>query len=184
VEADNGGKILMSKYSREKQEMYEWYKGHGICPQCRIQDAEPGKTLCFDCLEKARVRANKYNKKHVKEKSQRDRERYYKRKEEGRCVKCGKPSLKGTLCVECAVKNNRRGNERNHKEGKCFPDGLRTELGICKWCNEKAVDGSIYCEKHLEQKQKIIAENAKKCTDESRKLIRASIKAIFANRVS
>lgn len=164
------------------ESIYYWYKSHGICTQCRCQNAEPGKALCYDCREKATESSRKYSKEHAAEKRQKQLARYYRLKEEGRCTCCKKPTTNGVYCVECAAKNNRRNRERNHKEGKWFPDGLREELGICKWCNEKAVEGSIYCEKHLEQKRKTLAENAKNCTADSRKLIKASIKAIFAKR--
>lgn len=158
---------------------YYWYKSHGICVGCKTEYAEAGKTLCFDCLEKARIKQAEYRKKNVDKIRKQARERDKKLKELGLC-RCGRPVEKGkVLCRECANKNNRRKCEKQHKEGKFYAEGIRAELGICRRCQEKVVDGYSYCQKHLEEQRKIMLNAKKQQPIEVRKRVRAEITLAF-----
>lgn len=69
---------------------YSWYKSHNICPRCGCNDAVKGKVYCLDCLDKQAVATMQYRATHnTKEKNKKFcRERYYKLKEAGICVRC------------------------------------------------------------------------------------------------
>lgn len=132
---------------------YFWYKEHHICVDCKVKDAEPHKTLCLDCLEKARLRQQKYRKGNLEIIRQREREDYKRRKEQKTCH-CGKPVRDGqVLCNRCATKKLKAKLNKNHETGKTFPEGLRQELGICLRCNNPVVEGYYYCEEHLEKQR-------------------------------
>ena len=69
---------------------YQWYKSHGICPRCGQADAAKGRVYCLNCLDKEAVATMVYKSKHDMSEYNRQncRERYYKAKEEGTCVRC------------------------------------------------------------------------------------------------
>ena len=69
---------------------YQWYKAHGICPRCGQEDAAKGKVYCLNCLDKEAVATMIYRSTHdTRENNRKDcRERYYKAKENGICVRC------------------------------------------------------------------------------------------------
>lgn len=91
-------------------DLYYWYKEHGICPMCRTNEAEDGKTLCYECLAKQRVRNAKVDKEYYNEyqrKYQRvhKKKQYYERKAQGLCTRCGKAVVTDrTVCKECREK--------------------------------------------------------------------------------
>jgi len=71
---------------------YEWYKSRGICPRCGCKDAVKGKVYCLDCLDKQAVATMQYRATHDTTEKNRVgcRERYYKAKADGLCVRCFK----------------------------------------------------------------------------------------------
>lgn len=80
---------------RGKQEWYQWYKDHGLCPRCHERSPDGGRVLCPKCLEKER-------------KKKRDRKAYYQARRQsfidaGMCDICGKrPPTEGLLtCPVC-----------------------------------------------------------------------------------
>lgn len=67
---------------------YEWYKAQGICPKCRRNKGENGKTLCRECLNKANERQK------IKIRNGDTKRRYWERRKKNVCVVCGRP-----LCI-------------------------------------------------------------------------------------
>lgn len=121
-------------------ETYQFYKSIGICTHCRKNNAEPGKTLCLDCLIENRT----YKKKHdpVRQRAI-DKDKRQRRKERGLCVNCGcRPQYHGLLCSHCYSTVLRR-KEREKS------DLSRSELpkyGICYCCCKNPVmDGKKVC---------------------------------------
>lgn len=94
----------------------EAYKRAGICVQCCKREAEPGKTICFECSEYHRkwsLKAYKNLKKdktayreYLDKKNEWVRARYWYRKENGLCVQCGKPRNEDDVsrCSRCQEK--------------------------------------------------------------------------------
>lgn len=96
-------------YARER---YHWLKEHGICVKCGSEKAAKGKVRCEKCLEKGRIYLQENRAKYENYKNQRKErqkayahERYYRRKEHGICVQCGKKqAVKGKVyCKMCAA---------------------------------------------------------------------------------
>lgn len=139
-------------------EAYKWYKEHHICTICSKNTAMPNRTLCADCaythygkqrLKREQMDEDKKERYQQQKKDSYNRLRAY-RKENGLCVKCGKrKSLEGkSLCLDCNIANNRQCRERKIRNGMLKQHEL---LGECRRCNEKAMPGKHYCEKHYKQ---------------------------------
>lgn len=84
---------------------YSWYKSHGICPRCGQANAAEGKVYCLNCLDKEAVSTMIYRLTHdTAEKNRRFcKDRYYKAKEEGICVRCLKQKARSekVICQSC-----------------------------------------------------------------------------------
>lgn len=135
-------------------ETKKYYRSHGICVDCGRHDAAPGKITCEVCAAKRTERENKryhdmsaerkseYLKKHAES----CKNRYYQRKKEGLCVRCGSLQAKDStrLCISCRAK------EKGRKKGI-----LRRELpsyGICYLCcKEPILEGKGLCAKCYEK---------------------------------
>lgn len=135
--------------------MYHWYKEHGICVDCKEEDAAPGKTRCLNCLsiraEQRRERESKLSPEELAEKNRIKRERGKKlreyRKANGLCDVCGKPAYKGySKCYEHYIYYKRYETKRRQKRNKGY-----TELGLCRICGKPTVEGKKFCAEHLEQ---------------------------------
>ena len=141
---------------------YEYYKKHGVCVWCQRREAEPGKTLCYECAEKDRKRAHdKYYANH--EKSLENNRRGYARRREKRkalgiCTRCGsRKAMPGhTLCLECNIKMNRYARERKRKNG-AIPKEARME-GLCIRCGAPVVPGKKLCRRCYEASCENIAK--------------------------
>lgn len=123
------------------------YKRLGICTVCRKRKAEPGKSQCFECLEKDRLRKAAYRKegKITNEYiASEHRKAYQKRKEAGMCTRCGKKIAKvGLVCTECYARRSRKQAEKY--------DGIarfeRPDYGLCYFCGEETLEGKSVCGK-------------------------------------
>ena len=134
---------------------YWWYKEHGICIRCKQEQAQPGKTLCFECNEKEKARKRREYGRVREKRIERGKKRYLLRKAQGLCVYCGKKkAVQGRVsCIECSITQRRYVAERNLRDVK-LPKGMREELHICRYCDKPAVDGYYYCRVHLEAQRK------------------------------
>lgn len=135
----------MHKYYETNKRNKEYYKSKGICINCCKEQAEPNRTLCWECAEKDRNRVRTYNK---------ERKRIYnKRKKElcdafGVCTTCmTKDKYKGKQCIDCYLKRKRKYQENNI--GK-IPRQLWDEFNRCMICGGERTEGSKLCEHHLE----------------------------------
>lgn len=83
--------------------LYRWYREHGICTCCHQRDAEPGKSLCYECAEKKRQqsagrRADPERRASIRAKK---KARYQQARQEGRCIICGKDAYRDkSYCYE------------------------------------------------------------------------------------
>ena len=116
----------MTKEERKQygKELREWRKAHGICIRCGKSDAEPGKTMCPDCLIIVRDQARELYRKKVNAMSERElearnaekRRRYAEKRELGLCVRCSRPAHRnGTHCFEHSVSHASYQRERQRK---------------------------------------------------------------------
>lgn len=139
-------------------ERYNWYKEYHICPCCGVNKPVGNYVCCHECRAKFRECQKKRRKKNKDEIYQKNRERYYRYKEQGLCVNCGKPTNSGkVLCQKCANKTNRKRRLKN-LENATDPRWLRLEEHRCYFCGEPAIDGHKLCQKHYD----IICKNAEK----------------------
>ena len=141
--------------STTSYETYHWYKDHGICVDCKQEEAAKGRTRCLNCLsiiaEKGRARMYKKTEEELAEINRIRREKakalYDYRKANGLCVICGKPAYRHyTKCYEHHIYYlwyTRRANEKKRKG--------YAELGLCRICGKPTVEGKKFCAEHLEQ---------------------------------
>lgn len=84
---------------------YDWYKSHGICPRCRKEDAAKGHVYCLNCLDRESVSTMLYRASHdTHDRNKAEcRERYYRAKEKGFCVRCKQRKAREgkTTCQIC-----------------------------------------------------------------------------------
>lgn len=169
-------------YDKENR---EWYKEHKICAQCRKSNAAPNKTLCFDCLEKAKEHYYKRraNMTEVEKDKQREygnartKERYAEHKKEGICVRCLASATYGLYCYEHFIQYKRRVRERCERlkmetlERGSIPE-FRKNNRLCYFCGDplSATEKTRACEKCRQsfsiketerRREKIIAEMEK-----------------------
>lgn len=131
----------------------EMYKKAGICTSCGSEEAEPNKTMCFECLEKRRINSRRYREKMTLEerkeakrkKSEAAKILYAKRKKEGTCVICGKrKSVKWALCLDCYVK-------RERKKHTGISRTERPAYGQCFVCASPVVENKKMCGRCIEK---------------------------------
>ena len=80
-----------------KNEYYNWYKEHHICPLCKVNKPVGNHAYCHECRAKFREYYEKRIGRNRDEIYQKKRERYYHYKEQGLCVSCGKPTVPGNV---------------------------------------------------------------------------------------
>lgn len=158
---------------------------HGICQVCRKEPVEPGKHSCSACLQRNQeYKAAKLAKETAEERETRlkymhnyHQNRYYQRKSQGICVRCGRPVHDGkTTCTECRLIDRRQ---------KAIRRGSRiTDYdGMCSRCHKKPrLEGKRVCEDCYPVLVDIIRKNRqvgiesgayRKPTDDTWKIIRA-----------
>lgn len=158
----------MTKQEYDQQynkERYARYKQHHICVACGCEDAAKGKTRCLICLMKCNESTAKYNR------TKRDKEAYnqymreyrQKRKEQGLCQQCGRPTVNGkTFCSAHLAVRAARDMDRRRKQGVTarvlFGDGYH-----CTFCGKEVEKiGDKCCPVCLERERIWSAEQRKK----------------------
>lgn len=142
----------------------EWLDEMGLCHKCRKAKPAPGRKHCFDCLDKAKIRAAKdYSLEKVRKYYPYYRALYAERKAAGACTRCGKQATHGLYCYEHFVKNKRYCKKQNEANKlRKYKAGLsseyRKEHDLCYWCGAPALSGKRYCEMH---RQKFVAAGKK-----------------------
>ena len=107
----------------QKVENREYYLSRGICPYCREVPIFKGEKSCPECKAKtANISAafREENREHTNRLcAQSHKNTYWKRKEAGICVKCGKrKAVSGmTLCGVCRVKKSGENRKISIKNG-------------------------------------------------------------------
>ena len=88
-----------------------------VCVTCACELAPSSSWYCQDCLDKMNERC-KLRWKNMSDEKKAEiyaakREKYQRRKEEGKCPRCGKQAEDGKIgCKECNSKEAARGVER------------------------------------------------------------------------
>jgi len=141
----------MNKIEKNKKSMetYYWLKEHGICVSCHQEDAEPNRTLCFECGEKRKKRYIEYYKENNEDRKEKIRKnskiRYWKLKEKGICTCCGKRKISRNstiYCLDCYIKKRRAYAERNR--GK-IDRNERPKYGMCYKCGKQELYTDTQC---------------------------------------
>ena len=171
-------------------ENYNYYKEHGICPQCGIREDAPGRVRCEICLARNAEAKSKERERETPEqrairlskmKVYRDKIRRDNRSN-GKCVWCGKKlsSYSICFCPDCRVKNQKNNNQIKSS----ITRSERPSYGICYRCGKNPVmNGKKLCRECYEQSMESlkIAQNSEK-TLERRKYIRAQNNLIFGKK--
>lgn len=133
-----------------KISLRQWYIDHKICVSCGQRDAFNGRQKCPECLEKATLSNIKYRS------PERERSYYPRRKAKreeriaaGLCPNCGRPAVKGQLCLDCyAKKQQKHEKEKAARLLRGDPRRVRVENGLCWFCEKTAIPGLRVCEFH------------------------------------
>lgn len=132
-------------------------KAH-ICKDCGKEDAYTfaGRTLCFECSEKERLRAQakRTTEDGIKKNRENSKKIRAKRKEQGLCERCGKrkhePGM--TCCRICLDKMKIAKRERDRAKG------VEPRIsGYCVLCGKvPVVEGYKHCVSCLSKKMKVV----------------------------
>lgn len=136
-----------------RNSLRQWYIEHHICVSCGQRDAFNGRQKCPECLEKAVLCNMKYRS------LERERKYYGRRKEKrearissGLCPICGRPAVKGQMCLECYVRRRRqREREKTQRAQRGDPRRARVENGLCWFCDSPALAGKKVCQNHYDE---------------------------------
>ena len=141
-----------------KKKEYWWYRRHGICVYCHQKDAVPGMQACADCFYKRQMRkiAKSSDEERAKQAEQR-RQWRARHKAEGLCSECNQPSIDGfSRCKKHAMLHRMYDRQSSVH---IIPDLTKCSLVAC---NEPAVPGKRFCEKHYKKKCAVIIGNQPK----------------------
>ncbi len=131
-----------------------------VCRECKKQDAYTlaGRTYCFECAEKARLRRQAARKDPAKNEKmlQQKREQRARYKAENKCLRCGKQLYNGErLCGICREKEKREVRKSRGNTPRLY--------GITCWlCNkEPCMEDSKLCKACYEKMAEVGRENLK-----------------------
>ena len=118
---------MVRVHDLRRQHRQEWLAA-GICTVCGKKEALPGRHRCAEC---ARISSER-NKRAYKARQAQAKETCYRRKEQGLCVRCGAPAVKGrTMCQDCLNKSKRRRLEIALREAEEERQWLSEWLSEC-----------------------------------------------------
>lgn len=135
----------MSETSERLKANRAYYVSVGRCKYCGQQDARTliGKTQCFDCKEKARVRGLAAYPRYRERHNQKTRDRYEARKAAGLFPTCGNALPKNSrwvTCQTCRKKKAARQLDRWHAAGHLSKEEIM-ERGGCANCGRPVRQG-------------------------------------------
>ena len=137
------------RINEQRRAIRQYKKMIGQCVRCS-NAAEPGKTLCHECLGKD---SDKYHASGKKKSTDAKMRSYYERKESGICTRCGKsPKKNGLLCGRCYGKVRIRQIESQS-------DILRHErpsYGLCYVCGKPKMTDRNVCESCYEVRKQTV----------------------------
>lgn len=137
-------------------------KAAGLCTRCGLIPPAPDHTKCYGCLEDCNTIAARHREKlrqggqclrcaapldregaecstcliiRADEQKPKQMQRYYKKRAQGKCTRCGRPSEK-TLCLVCV---DMQASYKRNMEAK------RREQGLCPNCGRKPLPGKVSC---------------------------------------
>ena len=121
----------------------------GVCVRCKNKDAYTmtGRWYCAECAEIEKNRQRIYREKN-KDKINSQHKKYIDSKiASGKCRDCSRPAYKDFTFCKYHLSKRRNDKRKFKEEGKCI------------WCDNFVIEGYHYCEKCLERKREIIANN-------------------------
>lgn len=146
-----GNHAVLSPMREKAMTEAEWralQRKHHICPSCGKQDAYTlaGRTMCAECAERERLRAEKRRETAGDILRHRQAEIRRKRAEEGKCTRCGR-NTDGVhkLCLECRLQTARMKRERMHRKGSMTWE-QRVSGFVCFYCGGEPMEGRKICE--------------------------------------
>ncbi len=152
---NHNGKALCDACSERKnkqaRERKAYLKKVGRCTCCGAE-VPKGRRLCAVChlkeIEREEKRSQEEKERINKRKRQLENEKYKERKDNGLCPSCGGEidDKAYATCSRCRARRRTLWRMNSKK-----PDSMKKENGICLWCDDTAVSGYCYCEKHLQE---------------------------------
>lgn len=132
---------------------YQFFRAAGLCVRCHEQDAftMAGRARCAECMEISRAQKARHMAKNPGENTARARDWYDRVKNEGRCVKCGRPvedPAYYVTCQRCRAKQRKRDAERRIQAGRY----AKEDTLVCGVCNRRPpMEGKRTCRECYEQ---------------------------------
>lgn len=131
----------------------EYFISRGICPHCRKNPIFKGEKSCPECKAvfanwSAEFRSQ--NREHTNRLAAKSHKNtYWKRKEAGICVRCGKrkPIPEMTLCGICRAKASQSNRKASKKRGNEIPRSERVANGLCYFCGAELDREGRSCKK-------------------------------------
>lgn len=133
------------------QEVYYFYKAHGICTKCHQEDALRGHVLCAVCKAKQTQYNHDYYEQTRTQRAIDDKAAYEANKLNGICVACKcRPARSGkTTCEKCAMQRKRYAARR-------YVPVVRS-ADQCLLCESPVEKHFKYCSRHLAESRERLA---------------------------
>lgn len=132
---------------------YDWYKSHGICPNCGRETAANGRVKCLVCLSDDAERARRRRAEGLASDTNEAHRRLYEmRKQNNICVSCGqRPPLNDRVRCGICLSKARAAQEKIRRKRGQPPECLyRNTEGRCSTCGKPSLPGKRLCERCFE----------------------------------
>lgn len=155
-------------------ELYSYYKSHGICVTCGQEDAKPGHVRCWRCMANMKDLSNKYYHERpadvkaalLAKRREKAAVQRAERKANGQCVNCGRQLTDKlfTHCEKCRASAKRSMDKKRRNDG-AMSTGLRGDGLWCAICLKQVeTPGNKLCDRcyqnNLENIRKAQAANS------------------------
>lgn len=160
-------RACVEKEMESRRKSKQFYISLSICPKCKKEAIFGDEKMCPEC--KADI--YKYNRSYIKKRKENGfadadkqkeleakKKRYYRHKEQGICVECGKsPAKAGRVrCCACLIKNAEKSRNRHYEKvkNKEIPDrfAYRKENGLCLVCEKPVYKKFSFCKECYDKK--------------------------------
>ena len=126
--------------------LYSMRKKSSVCAKCGKEDAYTmnGRARCAECAEKLREQLRRYRETTygLRKNEERGKQIYNRRKEEGKCISCGRKLPRYESHARCAIcrtfLKRYRADTISHAEAHNF--------GLCAWCIKRPATHGRLCD--------------------------------------
>lgn len=150
--------VCREKRRLETAETRQYYRLHGICPECKKEIIFSSEKRCPECRAKAATEEAERNKRLTEEQKALKRKRAIanknalraRRKAAGVCIACGKRNAQKNRahCSICLARQRERSYEHYRERNENYiPRNERVAYGLCYVCGKQLDREGSLCKK-------------------------------------